>query len=41
MEEMKALSRRVLSEAFTAGSVESGIITRFAHLTEYLERITD
>ena len=40
MEEMKALSRRVLSEAFTAGSVESGIITRFAHLTEYLERIT-
>ena len=41
MEEMKALSRRVLSVAFTEGSVESGIVTRFHHLTEYLERITE
>ena len=40
MEEMKALSRRVLSVAFTEGSVESGIVTRFHHLTEYLEKIT-
>ena len=40
MEEMKALSRRVLSRAFTEGSVDGGITTRFAHLTEYLEKIT-
>lgn len=41
MEEMKAYSRRVLSPAFTSGSVESGIVTRFGHLTEYLEKITE
>ena len=41
MEEMKALSRSVLSRAFTPGSVEGGLVTRFGHLTEYLERITE
>ena len=41
MEEMKELSRRVLSPAFTKGSVDGGIVTRFHHLTEYLEKITE
>lgn len=41
MEEMKALSRRVLSVAFTDGSVEGGLVTRFEHLREYLDRITE
>ena len=41
MEEMKAYSRRVLSPAFTEGSVEGGIVTRFHHLTEYLKKISN
>ena len=41
MEEMKELSRRVLSRAFTPGSVEGGLVTRFGHLTEYLMHITE
>jgi hypothetical protein len=39
MEEMKALSCRVLPASYTDGSVEGGLVTRFSHLEEYLKKI--